>query len=213
FRVTLDGDVELVSDIRPGAGRGVPSLLTELNGELYFTANDGIAGREIHRVTTDGNVELAIDLVPNGSASFYGMAALNNTLYFSADLNNGVGSEIYEYTPGGSFSLVADVWTGADGSASTDLFGFNGSLYFNGTDDGVNRELFRYDTSDGSLTEIILDANRYARPVGFTEINGSMYFGGQSGIYRVNSDHTITQLFAASGSSGVYFTEFDGAVY
>jgi len=213
YRMDADENVELVSDINPGIGRGVPSFLTLFDNSLYFKATSGTHGAEIHRVDSDGAVQRMTNFTGGAGTLFYGMTALGDSLYFSADLEDGNGIEIYRYQVDGTVSLAADVFAGSQSSTSTDLIGFNGSLYFNGTDDGINRELFRYDTFDGTVTEIILDADRYSRPTSFTEMDGSIYFGGQSGIYWINLDHSITQLSVQSSSSRMYFANFDGAIY
>jgi hypothetical protein len=43
----------LVSDINPGTGSSVPSVLTNVNGTLFFSADDGSSGRELWR--SDGD--------------------------------------------------------------------------------------------------------------------------------------------------------------
>lgn len=40
----------LVKDIRPGSAGFGPFDLTNVNGALYFTANDGITGEELWRL-------------------------------------------------------------------------------------------------------------------------------------------------------------------
>src|SRR5205823_2224551 len=75
----------LVKDINPG-GSSYPSLLTPVNGTLFFRASDGIHGYELWKSdgTTAGTVMLK-DINP-GSASSYprGLTNVNGTLYFDA---------------------------------------------------------------------------------------------------------------------------------
>ena len=44
----------LVQDIYPGPGSSSPDYLTNINGTLYFGANDGIHGHELWIFTMDG---------------------------------------------------------------------------------------------------------------------------------------------------------------
>ncbi len=63
-----DGTAEgttLVSDLVPGIGSSVPRDLIAANGTLYFTADDGIHGRELFRLETpegDTNFDGVVDL-------------------------------------------------------------------------------------------------------------------------------------------------------
>jgi len=47
----------MISDINPGSSNSLPGGLTEVNGTLYFTASDGIHGKELW----------AYDIPPAGS--------------------------------------------------------------------------------------------------------------------------------------------------
>ena len=214
FRVTSAGDVELVADINPGAGRGVPLRLTKFDDAIYFSANDGINGTELHRVNADGSVEFVKDIVPGGAGpSFTEMAVLGDSLYFGGRVG-AEGRELYRYDTDGSVTLVADVRAGSSDSTPTDLVGFNGSLYFEATDDGANRELFRYDSGAGSVTKIVLVPGDDSQPKGFTEIDGSLYFATNRGIYRINGDHTIEHLLETSiAGASATFEAFNGSIY
>ena len=74
-----------------------PDFLTNVNGTLYFAANDGITGQELWKSdgTTAGTV-LAADLNPGGAFSFSwpeNMTNVNGTLFFTAD--DGMGSRLW----------------------------------------------------------------------------------------------------------------------
>jgi ELWxxDGT repeat protein len=82
----------LVKDIYPGISHDVfndssPSGLTNVNGLLYFSADDGLSGRELWQSDgTDAGTVMVQDVNPGSAASDpQDLVAMNNKLYFSAD--------------------------------------------------------------------------------------------------------------------------------
>src|SRR6266567_3839963 len=93
---TADGTV-LVKDIDPGTGGSYVDHLTNVNGTLYFTANDGTNGNELWKSDgTAGGTVLVKDVNLGPSGSYAGnLTNVNGTLYFSA--NDGVnGVELWK---------------------------------------------------------------------------------------------------------------------
>lgn len=100
---TSDGTEEgthIVKDIRPGSGSSSPSLLTDIEGTLYFAANDGKTGLELWRSNASGtDAERVTDLNPKGDSVIPDPGALlvplDGALYFGGD--DGVhGYEIWK---------------------------------------------------------------------------------------------------------------------
>jgi ELWxxDGT repeat protein len=92
----------MVRDIRTGIDSlnrpmsSNPNNLTNLNGTLYFTADDGVRGRELYKTHgTMGGASLVRDLVPGITTSDpKNLAAHNGAVYFSAKTN--VGRELWQ---------------------------------------------------------------------------------------------------------------------
>jgi ELWxxDGT repeat protein len=92
----------LVKDIYPGISNDVfndssPSRLTNVNGLLYFSAEDGVSGRELWQSDgTEAGTVMVQDINPGSAASDpQDLVAMNNKLYFSAD--DGVhGRELWD---------------------------------------------------------------------------------------------------------------------
>jgi len=117
------GAALLVKDINPSGGTtpASPSLLTNVNGTLFFRAYDDVHGYELWK--TDGTAMgtvLVKDINPGiADSSPYGLTNINGKLYFGA--NDGVnGEEIWKSdgTPAGTV-LVKDIRAGAADSVHT----------------------------------------------------------------------------------------------
>jgi ELWxxDGT repeat protein len=71
---TALGAPSLVKDINPGAGHSFPDSLVNVNGTLFFGANDGARGRELWKSNgTSADTVFIADLFPG--ATFTARAA------------------------------------------------------------------------------------------------------------------------------------------
>lgn len=90
----------LVKDIDPGGDSSSPASLTDVNGALYFTADDGTHGTELW--SSDGTVAgtvLVSDINPgSGYSDPSFLTNVNGTLYFAAD-DGTHGSELWSFRP------------------------------------------------------------------------------------------------------------------
>ena len=157
--------------------------LTDVNGTLYFHANDGVHGRELWR--TDGTVGGAVmvaDINPAAGSSYPDFAtALNGSVYFVAD--DGASSALWKTEGNGGAVLVKAI--GPNDVAYLDgLTNVNGTLYFR-ADDGSGPGLW---TSDGTADGTVLVTNINLEPgVSWLErlssVNGVLYFSVDDGTH------------------------------
>ncbi len=139
-----DGGTVRVQDIRPGLASSYPSSFTEMNGTLYFSANDGVGGKELWKSNgTDlGTVQVA-DINAGAAGSFPRLLTnVNGTLYFTSnDLI--AGTEVWKSdgTTVGT-SLVTNIRAGLPGSSPSSLTNVNGMLFFAANDGVVGDELW-----------------------------------------------------------------------
>jgi ELWxxDGT repeat protein len=133
---TDDGTIRLKSDMLL-ANRTTPSegpIGVEMNGVLYFAADDGVTGRELWR--SDGTAEgtrMLADIHPTASSSPRFLTVAGGRLFFSAD-DGTHGRELWQSDgTAGATTLVGDVLPGAAGS---NPYGFvvSGSRLFFGAD-------------------------------------------------------------------------------
>ncbi|RKG81387.1 hypothetical protein D7W79_05380 [Corallococcus exercitus] len=136
-----------VGDLRPGAEGSAPETLVEVDGRVFYGADDGVTGSELW--VTDGSStdsRRVKDLRPGpyGSTPRF-LTRMGGRLFFVAD--DGVnGPELWrsDGTEAGTV-LVADLRPGAQGSAPDGLKVVGARLYFT-ADDGVHgRELWSTD--------------------------------------------------------------------
>ncbi|NJR47049.1 MAG: hypothetical protein HC775_15480 [Hyellaceae cyanobacterium CSU_1_1] len=211
---TAEG-TQLLVDLRPGednygnSNGAYPSNLTEFDGKLYFTANDGENGNELF--VSDGTAEgtqLLVDLYLGGnqygSYSSYpsDLVEFNDKLYFSADDGeNGRELFVSDGTAEGT-QLLVDLAPGesndgfSNSSAPTNLVEFNDKLYFT-ADDGENgNELFVTDgTTEG--TQLVADINpgidNYSYPN--DSFASSLTVVGDELFFAADNGETGTELF------------------
>jgi len=134
---TSSGTV-IVKDIRPGAQASDPADLTDVNGTLFFEADDGTDGGELWSSDgTSAGTALVKDISPGGSSSPHALTNSGGTLYFSAD-DGTDGAELWtsDGTDTGT-TMVADINPGSSGSFPGPLADVNGTLFF-GADDGTH---------------------------------------------------------------------------
>lgn len=183
FNVFFEGaattpTIEQVSDIRVGANSSFPAALTNVDGTLYFSADDGTNGIEPYRVNDDTTVAVA-NLNPTGSSNPGNFFSALGDVYFSAD--NGVdGQELYltDGTTLGTFQ-VTDLQPGPGGSAPVPLFDTSQRLIFSASGTGTtDRELWATDgISNTLLIEDLFPSEFFGSdPEELVEVGGNLFF-------------------------------------
>ena len=223
-----DGTAEgtnLVVDLTPGASSSYAYSsyirnLTESNGKLYLSANDGKIGQElwVSNGTAEGT-QLVLDIAPGASSSYAYSSDLNyftefdGKLYFAAD-NRKNGSELWVSDgTAESTQLVLDIAPGDGGSSPHSFTEFNDKLYFSASDGKTGSELW---VSDGTAegTQLVLDiapgiktsygmdgsaGEKYVYPASsspssFFEFNNKLYFSADDG-------ETGSELWVSDGTA------------
>ena len=234
---TIAGTVE-VSDIRPGGSQvqvpdeqgggyinfpnsSFPSHLTNINGTLYFTANDGTSGQELWKsdgtflgtvLVKDINPTIQYDngpygvVIPRGLGSYANnFTNVNGTLFFTAD-DGAAGQELWK-TDGTSNGTVRvrDINPNATGSFPTSLTNVNGTLFFAANDGTYGTELWK---SDGTTNGTALVKNIFTGSttiLGFVTINsslpGQLVNGNGTLFFTANDGIHGTELWKSDGTS------------
>jgi ELWxxDGT repeat protein len=134
----------MVADINPGIGSSSPTLLTPLNGNVFFVASDGSTGRELWK--SDGTVAGTTrvkDIEPGSGSSWPdNLTNVAGTLFFTAT-TSAAGQEVWmsDGTDTGTV-LVRDINPGSAGSSPSWLVNANGTLFFAANDGTHGSELW-----------------------------------------------------------------------
>ncbi len=191
---TPEGTVR-VKDIRPGsfnagALSSAPYWLTEVNGTLLFTADDGVHGVELWKSNgTDAGTVLVKDIVPGaGGLGPFGLRNLGGTLYFQAYAGTSMQWWKSDGTDAGTVPIRAMEWAIANGTE------VRGTRFFAWDDGAHGTELWKASvgTSEGVLVKDISPGIASSFPASFTVADGLLFF--------VANDGTRAQLWKSDGT-------------
>ena len=197
-----DATATLVANIAPGGADFFPTQLTNVNGTVFFRANDGANGQELWKTDgTLGGTTMVEDAVPGGginpgaaSSAPTGLTAVNGTLYFTAnDGTNGVELWKSDGTPAGT--KMVDVFGGGinPGPASSNPIRFtnvNGTVFFTATDGTNGVEIWKTDGTPAGTAMVedtipggggIRPGPADSSPFGLVNVNGTLLFHADDG--------------------------------
>jgi ELWxxDGT repeat protein len=180
-----------------------PLDVVNLNGVLYFAADNGTTGGELFKSNgTAPGTMLIKDLNPGTQGSDPAdFALLNGTVYFAATDALG-GRELYK-TDGTAAGTVRvkDINPGAGSASPADLVVLNGVLYFSADEGTGGRELWK---SNGTATGTVRVKDVYpgatgSNPQFLTVLNSALYFAADDGalgreLWKSNGTATGTTL-------------------
>jgi uncharacterized delta-60 repeat protein len=186
YEIATETDVEIVL---PSVGflGPAPGQFTQMNGVVYFTAQDDDHGRELWVTDgTQGGTRLVADVYPGPTGSNPAhLTPFNGELVFSAT-DQAAGHELRATTGVGS-RLIADLAPGSNGSGFDGFLPTSSGLFFVSQGGGTTLHPW---VTDGTAagTEVIRKADgQLINPTGdsmddtkFTSFNGDIYFAGSS---------------------------------
>ena len=219
----------LVKDIWPGENSSSISYLTDVNGTLFFRADDGIHGYELWKSDgTETGTALVKDINSGvNSSEVARFTVFNGTLFFLAN-DNIHGSELWKSdgTADGTI-LVKDIYPGSYSSweSSNEIAVVNDTLFFTSYDGNHGRELWK---SDGTEAGTVLVKDIYAgtvssTPENFFDCNGTLFFTADNdshGRELWKSDGTeagtvlVKDIYPGiDSSSPAMFFDFNGTLF
>jgi ELWxxDGT repeat protein len=181
--------VSLLDNINP-SGSSSPLGFCNVNGIVYFSANDGSHGQELWRTDgTPGGTYMLADINQTKTGASSNPANLfnyNGTLFFSA--NDGVhGNELWSSdgtTQGTKLFLDIDSGGSYSNSSPHDFININGKLFFAAfVAKDSSYELWESDGTPGN-THIVpnLDPNFCGLPTYLTNVNGTLFFDANDSL-------------------------------
>jgi ELWxxDGT repeat protein len=175
----------IVKDINPGSsssGLFLNKSLFEVNGSIYFRADDGIHGEELWSIdSSNDKAELVSDIktgsgsgVPFISAAYYSFIKVGDTLYFSAD-NGENGTELWKVNSSNKQPKFFDINPDKIGGSSNpkNLIDVNGILYFvaRSRDVVAGDSLFKIDSNQNQGNPIQIDITNTTGAFGISAVN------------------------------------------
>jgi ELWxxDGT repeat protein len=154
-------------------GAGELSNMTELNGNLYFIAQDTFGNEELWMSNgTPEGTSLVKDINPDGSAQMGNIITVGNKLLFMASDNSNWDFDLFssDGTPQGT-TKIADLnqnWN--DGLSAQRAARFGDKFLF-----CTNTDLISTDGTAGG-TKSLLSITNYSPAQGYCEVNGKAYF-------------------------------------
>ena len=185
---------------------GSPENLTDVKGTLFFTADDGIRGRELWKSDgTEGGTVMVKDIDPSAGSDPEDLTNVNGTLFFSAS-DGFYGHALWKSdgTEAGT-TMVKNVDSSID-SYPSNLTNVNGTLFFaadislnDGIIDYPGRALWKSDgTENGTVLVKIFDPSVADSAVflkNLTCVNEMLFFTA----YNPSSD--IYELWKTDGTA------------
>lgn len=197
----------LVKNINSGYDDSNPTRLIDINGTLFFAADDGATGKELW--TSDGTeagTQMVTDICPGfcGSIGISGdwrtTANFKGQLFFLAD--DGVhGEELWKSdgTVAGTV-MVKDIRPGTEGSDIYSPLTAGDTLFFSANDGVIGTQLWKTDGTPAGTVQV--GDHPSSSPLALTEFDGMLYF----------SDNTIEEgreLWVSDGTTSGTMLVYD----
>jgi ELWxxDGT repeat protein len=150
-----DAGTVRVKDVAPGSVGSGPTGLINVNGTLYFLANDGVNGPGLWKSdgTDTGTALIKTDASIGHGTVIQSAVAVGNTLYYVASVGSFPKLFKSDGTAAGT-GLVLDLVPGSSGNP-TNLTAFGDTtLLFSATTPGSGRELWRSDGTAGGTVQV-----------------------------------------------------------
>ncbi|MBH8578184.1 DUF4347 domain-containing protein [Nostocaceae cyanobacterium CENA369] len=151
----------LVKDIQLGSNSSSPSELINVNGTLYFIADDGTYGRELWKSDGTATGTVLVKDIYTGANYYnghYDLTNVNGTLYFAADDGLGYGLWKSDGTTVGTVQVERFGYYYSDSPSLNLLTSVNDTLYFIVSFDKFNIRLWKSNGTEAG-TALVKDLN------------------------------------------------------
>ncbi len=179
----------LERDINQEAASSSPMYAAQLGDAIYFAADDGVNGEELHKydlTTQTASLVANINAYQNGTGT-YEVLAFDNKIFFNARDGGNLDRFLYVHDPSdNSTQLLVDNMNNELRNPNY-MYEFNGQLFMAGEFDYNDAEFGRYNPVTNEF-ELIADINPggSSSPNNFIEVNGELWFAADDGQSQSN---------------------------
>lgn len=188
----------LVRDINPGTEGSSPLEIVNVNGAIFFRADNGLPQtnhRELWKSDgTEGGTVMVRDINPSGESVPSGFTELNGMLLFDADDGTN-GTELWRSDGTADGTVMVKNINPSGSSYPGQLRNANGTLYFVANDGTNGSELWRSDgTTEGTVMAVDLN------PMGGSPISRLMVVNGTRLYFVLWSGSLSDELWTSDGT-------------
>ncbi|MFT5166520.1 MAG: ELWxxDGT repeat protein [Saprospiraceae bacterium] len=223
----LTNTIDILMDINP-SGSSSPNFFTEVDGELWFLANDGLSDSHLWRYDpVTENVENIIYTNPGGVYSSMGFLNYFDGNFFFRGFVQGQGEELFIIDVATNTLLgFPEISPGAGSSSPSGFVDINGKLYFAARTNSDGREMraydiYSYNPGTGAVTQRT-DVNGNLNLQNLTVYKDKLFFSGKISssvntelvYYDAATDELLlTEDLNPGGSLPQYLTVYDNKLY
>lgn len=193
-------NVSLVKDIFTGTEGSNLSELTDVDGILFFKANDGINGSELWKSDgTSGGTQMILDITVGGSSNIQNVTYVDGNVFF---FNQQSGSSTELWKSGGTIGSTVELYNWSEYVEDIEAFQMINEFFFIIDLDDYGKELW-YSAGTPTTTGILQDlaiGTTSSSPHNFTidEMNKNVFF-------FAHTDNTGLQLYNSVLSGPIQF--------
>src|SRR5262245_29252083 len=199
-RVVPSQAPHLLRDINPTSLPSNPSDLVVIGSTTYFSAGDGIHGRELWKNDgTAAGTSMVADINPGSASSNPGeLTNVNGTLFFTAD-DGTHRNALWKSDGTAAGTVLVKDFAPSGGRYPNNLTNVNGILYF-AANDGVGSgghglELWKSDgTTAGTVMLKDINPGGASFPIDLTNVNGTLFFTANDGT-------SVAELWKSDGTT------------
>ena len=216
WRVNSDGtDLTQLTESTADTLSSSPRQFIEIQGRLFFSADDGVSGRELWMVNGDGtglNRVTANQEIFAGAGSSYPteLTEINGQLFFFANTPSN-GQELWRVNADGTgMAQVAAVGYTTYPARMEEV---NGIIFFTANLDFSGDELWRVSPNGSGLAKVNISIGSYSSLRYLEDVNGRLFFSDNDKVYRINSDGSGFATVGTFSQSPEYLTNVSGALF
>ncbi len=188
----ISNEVTILGNLNP-TGDSYPNFFTEVDGQLWFTANSDNDSRLWRYDPTTAMVENIVFNSPNGDYPAFNFLHFFDNKFFFQGFKQGQGEELWVYDIASNTLLdFPEIYTGLGSSSPSNFKTYNEKLYFSARTASVGRELRVYDPSTNTVS-LVEDINANGNDDSFP---GTMVVADNKLFFTAKTSETERYLFS-----------------